>query len=351
MDKKFDVVIGNPPYQDEAIGEATSAPPIYPMFMNAAYEVGEKAVLITPARFLFNAGYTSKAWNEEMLNDPHLYVPIYVPDSGDLFPGTDIEGGIAVTYRDETRELGPIGTFSGYKKLRTILKKVQSIGEDSFGPLVTKRDAYRYTQTMHHDNPRASSLMSRSSKFIVNSNAFAKLPFLYYEEPPEGSTNYVRVFGLHGKNRTYRWIRGEYITGPENFSGYKIVIPKSRGHLGMLGAKPALMIGEPFLAEPDVAVTQSFLTIGNFENRREAEACFKYVKSKFARTMLAVLKVTQDNPARVWEHVPLQDFTNDSDIDWSKSVAEIDQQLYAKYGLDDEEVEFIETHLKPMDEQ
>ena len=74
----------------------------------------------------------------------------------------------------------------------------------------------------------------------------------------------------------------------------------------------------------------------------------KYIKGKFARTMLSILKITQDNNRDTWKMVPLQDFTSSSDIDWSKSIAEIDQQLYAKYGLDEKEIEFIETHVKEM---
>ena len=74
MSKKFDVVIGNPPYQEEAQGGGTRDTPVYHLFMDAAYEVGKKAVLITPARFLFNAGFTPKAWNEKMLADEHLSV-------------------------------------------------------------------------------------------------------------------------------------------------------------------------------------------------------------------------------------------------------------------------------------
>lgn len=102
--------------------------PIYHHFMEAAYEVGKKAVLITPARFLFNAGYTPKAWNEKMLSDPHLTVPHYVPNSDGLFPGTDIKGGIAVTYRDEDKEDEPIGIFTKYPELNSILHKV-SLGK------------------------------------------------------------------------------------------------------------------------------------------------------------------------------------------------------------------------------
>lgn len=74
----------------------------------------------------------------------------------------------------------------------------------------------------------------------------------------------------------------------------------------------------------------------------------KYIKSKFARALLGILKITQDNPPEKWKYVPLQDFTSDSDINWSQSVADIDRQLYAKYGLDDEEIEFIESHVKEM---
>lgn len=90
------------------------------------------------------------------------------------------------------------------------------------------------------------------------------------------------------------------------------------------------------------------MSIGCFETEMEADALLKYVKSKFVRTMLGILKITQHNPAPKWKYVPLQDFTPSSDIDWSQSVADIDRQLYAKYGLDDDEIEFIESHAKEM---
>ena len=86
MSKKFDVVIGNPPYQAEAQGGGTRDTPVYQLFMDAAYAVGKKVVLITPARFLFNAGFTPKAWNEKMLSDEHLSVAYYESDSNGLFP-------------------------------------------------------------------------------------------------------------------------------------------------------------------------------------------------------------------------------------------------------------------------
>lgn len=98
---KFDFVIGNPPYQDETIGDnATFAPPVYHMFMDAAYEIGDKVELITPARFLFNAGKTPKQWNQKMLEDEHFKTLFYTQKSRELFTNTDIKGGVVITYRD-----------------------------------------------------------------------------------------------------------------------------------------------------------------------------------------------------------------------------------------------------------
>src|SRR5574344_2290078 len=124
----------------------------------------------------------------------------------------------------------------------------------------------------------------------------------------------------------------------------KIFVPKSNGS-GAIGE----VLSTPLIGEPLIGSTQSFISIGIFENEREASAVLKYVKSRFARVMLGVLKVTQDNSKTVWRYVPLQDFTENSDIDWTRSVAEIDAQLYAKYALTPDEIAFIESTIKPME--
>ncbi|MDA3145846.1 Eco57I restriction-modification methylase domain-containing protein [Leucobacter sp. UCMA 4100] len=343
MTKKFDVVIGNPPYQDEAVGGATSAPPIYPQFMDAAYEIGSKAVLITPARFLFNAGYTTKTWNQKMLDDKHLSVPVYVPNSNTLFPGTDIKGGVAVTYRDSEQNLGPLGVFTKHEELTSIMRKVTSFGGTSFASLVTKRDAYKYTHKMHEEHPEASEAMSHSAQHIVIANAFEKLPFLFTAGKPDSSDKYVRIMGLSGNKREIRWVRRDFITGPKSFEHFKVAVAKANGS-GNFGEA----LSTPVVLEPQVATTQTFLTVGSFEKSEEASACLNYIRTKFARALLGVLKITQDNPSRVWEHVPAQDFSSESDIDWSKSIPEIDQQLYKKYNLSASEMDFIETNVKAM---
>lgn len=343
MGKKFDVVIGNPPYQEEAQGAGTRDTPVYHLFMKAAYEVANKAVLITPARFLFNAGFTPKAWNEKMLADRHLSVPYYMPNSDELFSGTDIKGGIAVTYWDEGRDGEPIDTFTSYPELNGILHKVNAAHDASIAPTVSSGRAYSYTEAMHEENPQASALLSKDAQFRVSTNAFEKLPFIFHEVTPDDDFEYVKVLGLLKNKRAYRWIRRDYVMVPGSFSLFKVAVSKSNGS-GVFGE----VLATPHVIDPGEAVTMSFITIGTFEDSVSAEYCLKYVKSKFARAMLGVLKVTQDNPARTWKHVPLQDFTADSDIDWSKSIPEVDRQLYAKYGLDDSEIKFIENRVKPM---
>lgn len=343
MSKKFDVVIGNPPYQEEAQGGGTRDTPVYHLFMDAAYEVGKRAVLITPARFLFNAGFTPKAWNTKMLADAHLTVPIYVRDSSELFPGTKIRAGIAVTYRDESRVGAPIGTFTAFPELNTILHKVLKSGAVSLETLgITSSRSYRYTEKLYEDHPEALDLRPEGNVALVSTNAFEQFSFLYHVEQPSDD-EYVQLLGVIRNKRLFRWTRSEYITGPESFGKHKVAVPAANESttLGQMAA--------PQVLGPEVGVTQTFITIGAFETEGEAQACFSYVKTKFARAMLYVLKVTQHNPRSTWKYVPRQDFTSASDIDWSKPLPEIDQQLYAKYGLDSEEIAFVEAKVKPME--
>lgn len=121
---KFDYIVGNPPYQDDSEGENnTFAMPIYHIFLDAVYKLADKVEMIHPARFLFNVGSTPKEWNRKMLDDPHLKLMHYFPDSSTVFKDTDIMGGIAITYRDVTRKFEPIKIFTPSKELNSILKK------------------------------------------------------------------------------------------------------------------------------------------------------------------------------------------------------------------------------------
>lgn len=348
MSKKFDVVIGNPPYQSEAVREGGRSEPLYHLFMDAAYEVGRQAVIITPARFLSNAGQTPKVWNAKMLADKHLRVAHFEPDSGKLFPEVDdtIKGGIAVTHRDSESILGPIGTFTRHPALDGIVQKVDSVRGESLAEVVSSKGAFRYTDRMFEEHPEASALIpSGSSNMIVGFNT---LPFLWHTDKPDDGHDYAPMAGLDGIKRTLRFVRREYVTGPPSFDRWKVAVAKVNG-TGSTTDFFGLPLTNPFVLGPGAGVTLTFLTIGAFDTEGEARACLVYLKTKFARAMLGVLKVTPDNARGTWRHVPSQDFTDAADIDWSKSVPEIDQQLYAKYGLDADEIAFIEDNVKPME--
>lgn len=339
---KFDFIIGNPPYQETLLN--TSDKPIYNKFMDAAYLVANKVELIHPARFLFNAGKTPKAWNEKMLTDPHLKVISYESDSNKVFPNTDIKGGVAVTYRDSTKNFGIIDSFTPYEELNSILHRVKNnTSFRSIQDIVVTSFAYHYTDKLHEDFPDAALRLSKGHAYDLKSNAFDKLSDVFRDIKPKDGQEYIRILGRQNNERKLKFIRKDYVNEVENLYKYKIFMPKANG-TGAFGEILTL----PEISEPGVGGTESFVSIGFFDSLEEARNLLQYIKTKFMRALLGVAKITQDLTPAKWKYVPLQDFSAKSDIDWSGSVAEIDRQLYAKYGLSDEEVDFIETHVKEM---
>ena len=343
---KFDVVIGNPPYQEEAQGTSTKDMPIYHKFISESYKISKKASLITPARFLSNAGGTPKTWNQQMLNNQHVKVSFFEQKSGNVFPGTDIKGGVAVTYYDAEREFEPIEVFVPFIEMNSIRKKVIKKNFESIDQFVTNRGSYRYSDLIYTDFPK---LMSRVSDRRVASNAFEKLPELFFDIKPEDGNEYIKIYGRFNNERVYKWFRKDYVTCPSNFEKYKIILPKANGSGAIGEVLSTPVIGYPVIGYPVIGYTETFISVGEFDSLEEAEACLKYIKSKFLRTMLGILKITQDNTKAVWHYIPLQDFTVNSDIDWTQSVVDIDRQLYQKYDLSPEEIAFIETHVREMD--
>lgn len=341
---KFNAVVGNPPYQIENRGDGSGKDPIYHYFIDASASIGDIATLIHPARFLFNAGKTPKEWNEKMLNNKHFHVVKYYDDSSTVFPTVDIKGGVAVTIHNRNVDYGKIGIFTTHTEIQGIIAKVKRSMTASFSDIVYPMDLYRITELLYKENPQFEGRQSKGHRYAMGSNVFDIFPELFLEKEPTNSNEYSQVIGLKKSQRVYRWFKTSYIKTPDNFNAYRVLIAKVNGS-GVLGET----LSSPIIIRPKVAHSATFLSIGNFESETEAMRLLLYIKTKFARMMLGTLKVTHDNPKKTWLNVPLQDFTDDSDIDWSKSVAEIDQQLYKKYNLDDSEIAFIESMIKPME--
>ena len=337
---KFDAVVGNPPYQEAT--KDTSDKPVYHLFMDTAFKLSDKVTFITPARYLFNAGKTPKHWNEKVLNDEHFKIIYYTANSTDVFPNVDIKGGVAITFRDAKQQFGKIGIYSAFEELNSILKKVQSLNEPIVSDFVYAPESYKFSNLIREENPWVIDRLSKGHSKDITSNIFEKLPELFMNK--KISDDYIGIYGRLNNDRIIRYIQRKYVESHDNLDYYKVFVPKSNGS-GALGE----VLSTPVIGQPVIGHTQTFISIGRFSTEYEANSLLKYLKSKFSRCMLGILKVTQDNKKSVWKYVPMQDFTPNSDIDWNKSVTAIDRQLYAKYALSDEEIDFIEDKIKPME--
>ena len=343
---KFDFIIGNPPYQVEQNGRML---PIYHTFMDEVFEIGDVCELITPGRFLFNAGQTGADWNNKILNNPHFKVLDYEPDSKKYFAGVDIEGGVAITLHDKSQTFGAVGIFVADSELRSALNKVLS--HDKFEPLTKVIfTSTRYDlKAIFDDHPEYKQYVKHDGKDSqIDTNAFAKMP-IFIDHPSSDSNDYIRILGRYDNQRAYWWVRKKYMADSGSLFKYKVFVPTANGSGAIGKVIPTTLIGTPVIGEPGIGSTQSFLTVGVEDSLENAQNIMKYIKGKFSRAMLGTLKITQHNPPVKWKNVPLQDFSVDSDIDWSKSIHEIDLQLYEKYKLNDKEIEFIETRVKEME--
>ena len=323
---KFTAVVGNPPYQQSVAGNNRDTP-IYNNFIEAAQQVSDLVSLIHPARFLFNAGQTPKEWNKKMLNDPHLSIIYYEEISAKVFPNTDIKGGVCISLWNKKSNHGGLGgRFVHFPELAGILQKVKVGGFEKI-VFVNTTPAYPL-------NPK------RPKDKKIRTNAFTELSQIFSDKPDKDHT--IKIIGLINNIRTEKYVSKKLIDDPV-LKTWKVFVSKSNGS-GKFGEA----LSSPIIGKPSVGSTQSFVQVGSFESKTQIENCLKYIKTKFCRAMLGSLKVTQDIPKNVWKNVPLQDFTNKSDIDWLQPIADIDKQLYKKYSLTKDEINFIETKVKEM---
>lgn len=181
---KWDFAIGNPAYQDQTLGDNKGfAPPIYDKFIDAACEIADKVEMIHPARFLFNAGATPKAWNEKMLNDPHFKVLFHEADVRKVFPNTNINGGIVISYYDRTASFGEIGVFTQFSELNQIRKKVSAdCTFESMGEITFSAYSYHFSKHLYDEFPKLKNRLSKGHDFDLKTNVFELMPEIFSEK-------------------------------------------------------------------------------------------------------------------------------------------------------------------------
>lgn len=360
-DMRFDAIVGNPPYM-ETTNVSNRQNPIYHYFYDIAEQLSDIYTLITPARFLFNAGLTPEEWNQKMLGDPYLKVVYYTQDASECFPNVEIKGGVCIMLRNAKEEGRPITTFLTNDNLRSIASKFDPDSHDSLTTIMFGgRSDLKFNESFLQAYPNSPQdrlafiqkkrpavlVLSPNEEYELKSSTFEALPYVFLSEV-EDTSQYYHLLGLENTRRVWRYIKREYMSPRypkrNNIDWFKVFLPESNGG-GFLG-EPLSM---PIIGRPGDSSTTTFISIGAFNSEEEAHNCLSYIKTKFVRCLLGILKTTQHNPPSVWAYVPIQDFTSKSDIDWSKSIEEIDGQLFDKYKFDLFERNFVEESITAMD--
>lgn len=242
--------------------------------MDEAYRVGERVELITPAKYLFNAGNTSKQWNEKMLADPDLRIVYYNPDPN-FFQNVELKGGVAVSYHEAGANYGAIEVFSAYPELMSIRARIVPRLVEGRLPDSMYLQNKLNLQVIYRDHPEAKQHIGSGGKErrIVTSS-FDKLPL--FTDSKVGDDD-VQILGLkRGNKRAYKWLPKKYIEDNGNLYAFKLVLPMANGS-GAFGET----LSTPLVIGPGMGYSQSFLGIGSFQTENEAEAALKYIKGKF----------------------------------------------------------------------
>ena len=363
---KFNAIVGNPPYQ--VVSDVNNRQtPIYHLFYQIAEKLSSIYSLISPARFLFNAGLTPPEWNQKMLNNEHIKVAYYTEDSSQLFPNTNINGGVAIIYRNTNLTFKPIRRFIPHDTLSIIASRFKKDETNNLTSIMYGgRSDLKFNETFLKDYPNSKedrlafiqrkrpnvTALGPNEEYELKSSTLEALSYAFKPDV-DNKEEYYHILGLVESKRTWRYIERKYMSprypNNNNINKFKVIIAESDGAAGQIGKPiPAQICGIPCVGNPYDSATSTFMSIGAFDSEEQAINCSKYIKTKFLRCLLGILKVTQHTPPSVWAYIPLQDFSSSSDIDWSASIEDIDRQLYQKYNLSEEEIAFIEKTIKPM---
>lgn len=341
---KFDAIVGNPPYQESDGGAQASATPIYQHFVQSSKKISPKYLsFIIPTRW-YAGGKGLDSFRDEMLNDANLRELHDCVSPEKIFPNTNIRGGVCYFLWD-----------SEYNNEKDFVRVVTHDGEE------IKGDIKRPLKTEGTDI------------FIRDANAITILDKIFIDKNKDVLSDYISVlrpFGFRGyfiKDKQFNSTKNKMINpiicyGKGKIIGYvedsNITIRREWINKWKVFTPRANNIGtelnddnlNSFIGEPNTICTESYLVVGSelSLNRISAENITKYFKTKFLRYLHSLGKASQDATSKTFKFVPLQDFTENSDIKWNRSIKEIDEQLYEKYNLSTAEKEYIQSKIKDM---
>lgn len=322
---KFDVIVGNPPYQmSDGGGMGSSATPLYHYFVQQAKKLNPRYLtMIIPARW-YAGGKGLDEFRDEMLHDNRLRIIHDFFDARECFPSVEIKGGVCYFLWDRdnkgycnviTHKNGKVisesyrplledecSTFIRYNEAISILKKVQSHKEKTMDKQVCPRKPFgiEANYEKYDKTPKINSIRYYARGIVA------------YIDP---------IFIKQNKE----WVKM-----------YKVLLPKAFG-AGSGGSNPDVM--KPFIAEPNSCCSETYLIMGMYDNKDEANNLLTYLKTNFCHFLLSLIKNTQNASRAVFSFIPIQDFNEP----WT------DEKLYKKYNLTQEEIDFIESMIRPME--
>lgn len=343
---KFEAIVGNPPYQEVISSNKSNkslSKQLFPFFIKMTIMLNSTYVaLITPSRW-----FTGDAQDGSFIklrdfikSNNHIKTIKNYPIASNVFPDVFIAGGVNYYLYDKN--------YSGKVDFSVctdnkIVTQIRNLFEEGLDIIVNSSENYAMIQKLRDSKFVSLTTITkgRDAFGITGKNA----------NNISSVSAFENAYELRCAHEEIRYVSKDKITKNIDIADkWKIFISKGNGGAGTLGdGKPVAILGKPYIGKAQSVCTDSLIPIGAFDTKKEAINLQKYIKTKFLRYMVGILKVSQNVYQNVYQFVPLQDFTDDSDIDWSKSVAEIDQQLYEKYNLDDSEIAFIESMIKPME--
>ena len=329
---KFDVIIGNPPYQmNDGGGEGSSATPIYDKFVKNAIKLNPRYLtMIIPARW-YSGGKGLDSFRDEMLNDRHLRIIHDFPETSDCFPGINIRGGVCYFLWDRNQKgdcliynhkgnivtsfierpllEGNSTTFIRYNEAISILNKVRSFKEETMDNRVQSRLPFGIPSNFENYE------LTKSSKANIT---------LFRSDRSKSSQKQV-------------FIESRYITKNIAWKDKKKVLVSKASPGG--DEYPHSIISTPLYADVNTVCTETYLIVDFVNNKVEGQNLISYMTTRFFRFMMFLIKNTQNISKGVFAFVPVQDYSKS----WT------DEELYAKYGLTEEEIAFIESMIRPME--
>ena len=320
---KFDVIIGNPPYQLKDGGAQASAMPIYQKFVEQAKKLNPRYLaMIIPSRW-FSGGKGLDSFREEMLNDDRLRVLVDFPSSSDVFPGVQVEGGVCYfLWNRDNKGICQVRTkWDIYESVlnRSLLEK----GHDTF---IRFNDAVSVIQ-------KISKFKEKPFSEIVSSRKPFGLATNFIDFKTKEFENSIKIYA----NKKTGYLEESKVLKNKNWiDKYKVYISMAYG-MGNNG--PYQVLNKPFVGNKNTCCTETYLLVGPFKNKKESENVISYMKTRFFRFLVMLNKPTQHATAKVYKFVPMQDFSGS----WN------DEKLYKKYKLTKKEIDFIESMVREME--